>query len=825
MMRFVLSIAFIFLSLNVNAFDIPEPDGTYITQDLPTWIESTPLPPEEVLLQPFNPDSFPTYTSFSNKTFWHKLSFPPFHDEINQTFYLKVSNFMIDELNFYLFHDKTFIQEWIRGDTQAWNLSGPYEGIWIPISLHKTEETHLLIRRHSTGPVLLPIALYNEWNIEQAKDQQKTFWVIALTSLTILLFYNIVIYSLTRVSAFIYYVSFNAGLIVSLACILGFDRYFFYCEPLQQWLTSHFLTLQTFLLWGICRFSLHFLNLKLHYPEFWKHRFKIDTVLLSFLGLSYVLTESAMAPIFLLLQLIVPSLCVYWAIYTKSSHKLFTRLYMFSLGLLIIGSLVGSAIYWNLLPYNGFTEYLFLITTVVQLLGFSFAFSSHVRQANHAQHLLALTDTMTGLPNRQFLLSQLDSNFKKARKENFILNLVLIRLIGHHTLSQAVGPANADQAASQAFLSINDALTNLTHVEAIKWGHSSQVKLIRVSSSNCVFLTSSNDIDNILTELIPTFEKSVWIDGLEFQHNISIGVAQYPKDANTIEKLFHCAQLATEENRQIHNSWTRYDEKFKSNHKHQLNILSLLNRDLKNKQLEFHVQPKVSLKDQTIVGAEVLLRWTNKELGVMSPAVFIPLAEQAGLILKVTQYIIQEVFSWVSLHPHLTQDRHLSINISAKDLLHTDFSKTIVALKKQYDIPAHNIILEVTETSMFEDNEVFRVNVSLLRDHGFAFSVDDFGTGYSSMHNVITLDPVEIKLDRVFVKDINQSRINHILSGCIIDLCTKTRSKSTAEGIEKIEEMQTLLALNCQIGQGYFFHRPMTPDNYLALINKEDLLK
>ncbi len=820
MLKFILSIAFILISLNIKAFEMPAADGSYITQDLPTWIESIPISPEVALTQEFSSEEFPTYTSFSKDTFWHKLSFPPANDETSNTFYLKVSNFMIDELNFYLFHDRRLVQEWIRGDTQVWNLSGPYEGIWIPISLHSTEPTHLLIRRHSTGPILMPIALYNEENIEQAKNQQKTLWVIALTSLTILLFYNIVIYSLTRVSAFIYYVSFNLGLIVSLACILGFDRYFFYYEPMQQWLTLHLLTLHTLMLWGVSRFSLHFLNLKKHYPLFWEHRFKIDTLLLSFAVLSYFLTESSMAPIFLLLQLIVPSLCTYWAIYTKSSHTIATRLYIFSLGALIIGSLVGSAIYWNFLPYNGLTEYLFLITTIVQLLGFSFAFSSQVRQANHDRHLLALMDSITGLPNRQFLLSQLGPTLKKVHKESSTLNLVFIRLLGHHTLSQAVGPAQADQAASQAFLRINNALTTLNTIVDIPWQSRSTVKLIRVSASNCAFLTTSDGINHILESLAPTFEASVKIDDLEFQHNVSIGVAQYPQDADNIEKLFHSAQLATEANLQSNSDWTRYDAKFKSNQKRQLNILSLLNRDLKNKQLNFHVQPKVDLTDYSIVGAEVLLRWNNKELGAISPAVFIPLAEQAGLILKITQYIIQEVFLWISLHPNLTQDRHISINISAKDLLQMNFSKQVVALKQEYNISAKNIILEVTETAIFEDNELFRVNIALLRDHGFSFSVDDFGTGYSSMHNVITLDPVEIKLDRVFVKDIHQSEINHTLSECIINLCTKTQSQSTAEGIETYEEVQTLRDLNCQIGQGYFFHKPMIPEQYLKLIRK-----
>ena len=824
MLRFLLSLLCVLLSFSVNGFDIPDTDGSFNHQPLPTWVETALKTPEEALLQDYKTQAYPSSISFSNRAFWHKLSFPEIKSDSSKVLYLKISNYMIDNLNFYLFYDTELIQEWIRGDAQNWNTPNLYDGIWIPIRLSTEKPTHLLIRRQSDGPILFPISFYDESNVEQGKKQQLAFWVIAFTSLTILLIYNIVIYSLTRVSAFIYYVSFNAGLIVSLGLILGFGRWFLPNETLFQWFALHLLTLHTILIWGVYRFSLLFLNLKIHHPIFWEHRFKIDGTLFSFVLLSYFLTESSMAPIFLFLQIIVSALCAYWAFYTKSTNTLATQLYIFSWGVLLVGALVGSAIYWNLIPYNGYTEYLFLLSSIVQLLGFSFAFSARVRQSDNDRHLHSLIDSMTGLPNRQFFLSQLDPIFTKAQQDNRTISLILIRLADHHSLSQAVGPGNADHAAGQAFLSINKSLMALNDVETFDWIERSKIKLIRVSSSNCIFLTSSDDTDSLLKKLMPTLEKSVWFDDLEFKHSVNIGVAQYPLDADNVEKLFQNAQLAAEANQQSHDDWTRYDRKLKSDHKHQLNILSLLNRDLKNKKLSFHVQPQVHLMSRSIVGAEILLRWNSHELGYVSPALFIPLAEKAGLILKITQYIIQEVFLWISQNPNLIKDRHISINISAKDLLQVDFSQKIIAIKKHYEIPAHNIILEVTETSIFEDNEVFRVNLSLLRAHGFKFSIDDFGTGYSSMHNVIALEPIEIKLDRMFVQDIDKSKINHVLSDCIIDLCIKTHAQSTAEGIETIEEMQTLIDLNCQVGQGYFFHRPMLPEHYLKLLNDEDCL-
>ena len=273
-------------------------------------------------------------------------------------------------------------------------------------------------------------------------------------------------------------------------------------------------------------------------------------------------------------------------------------------------------------------------------------------------------------------------------------------------------------------------------------------------------------------------------------------------------------------NQHSHDDWSVFNKQMKSDHKYHLQVLSLLNRDLKHGQLHFLVQPQVDLSNQYIVGAEVLLRWHCKELGNVSPALFIPLAEKTGLIIKITQYVFNSVFLWLKENPNAIKGRSLSINISATDLLQPGFCDKIVELKKRYEIPANQILLEVTETAIFDDSSVFKANFSRLKEQGFNFSIDDFGTGYSSMRNVISLSPVEIKLDRMFVSSIDTSSINHILSDCIINLCQKTHAQSTAEGIETYEEMQTVKALNCQIGQGYYFYKPMTPENYLVLLAK-----
>lgn len=821
MKSFVFCLTLMILSVNVFAIDRSDIDGSYFRDALPTWVDSAGnVSPRIVLQQDFTTELFPS-GGFSQNVFWHKLTFPAATVDGDKTYYLKVSNFLIDELNFYLFHGDQMVAQWARGDRQQWDEDMPYEGIWIPIALAPNDETTLLVRRFSDGPILFPIAFYDDSSVAQAKKQQHTLWIVSLTALILLLGYNVLIYLMTRERSFFYYVLFNAGLIVSLGLILGFSRYLIPNNFIHEWLSTYIITLHTALLWAVCRFSLSFLNIEKLYPVFWKHRFKMDAMFAGLVVLSCFLMESAMAAVFLVAQIAVSALCTYWAFYTKSSHTLATRFYLFSWSILIVGALTGSLIYWDLMPYNGFTEYAFLGASLCQLFGFSLAYSAQIRKINKDRYYTNLTDLLTGLPNRQFLLTQMNELLRESdngEKGGKGPCLVLISLTGHAALTRAVGPAKADLAVRQMFLNLNRELLPMACVVSIPWLERSTVKLMRTSADSCVFISKPHQLEMIFSKLIPTLETSLLIEELEFSFPFNIGVATFSDSINSVERLYQNAQLAAEANQYSREDWSVFNQQMKSDHKHHLNVLSLLNRDLKRGLLRFAVQPQVELSSQRIIGAEVLLRWHCEELGDVSPALFIPLAEKTGLILKITEYLIQAVFLWVRDNPEVLANRSLSINISAKDLQQSDFCQKIIEMKQRFNVPAERILLEVTETAVYDDNNVFQANLSLLKKHHFNFSIDDFGTGYSSMRSVVSLAPDEIKLDRMFVSAIDTSPINQILSDCIIDLSIKIEAQSVAEGIETNEEMMAVKRLSCQIGQGFFFYKPMTPDEYLALI-------
>ena len=824
MKKILLGVIVFFLALDASGFSLFDADGRYLNRALPTATETHSVSPHEALQLAFSEAGYTEASQFSRQAFWHKLTFPPSSSQQQLT--LKIGNYMLDELNIYLFHDDRLISAWQRGDTQVWQPpQDQYAGLWIPVTLDPYAQTHILIRKKSQGPLILPLAIYRENSTHAAKVNQQIIWTISLTALSLLLLYNLGIYLLTRSVAFVYYAAINTGIILSLGVILGFGPWVL-PMTLNQWLALHILTLHSLMGWSLYRFSMHFLNIRKHLPWFWNKRYLGDGVLLGFAALSYWVSEYYIAPLFFVLQIALSTICIYWAVNSRLARRFATQFYLLSWCVFLVGAFVGSLLYWGLIPFTHATEHVFLAASITELFGFSFAFSERIRQANKKRHYNTLIDTATGLPNRQFFLShgaQILDTYRNSvlntfRVQTVPLNLVMIRLTSRYNLSQAVGLANADFAASQIMLKINLVLLERKDVQHSILSGALHAKLIRTSASVCVFLTRSTQIDAIIQAITPVLEKSVWLDDFEFHHHADIGVAQYPTHAENIETLFQCAQQAVSVNHARLANWTLFDAKYKSDQKHQLKILSLLTRDLKEDNLHFYVQPQVSLKNGHIVGGEVLLRWTNHELGNMSPAVFIPLAEGTGLILKLTQFIIRRVFQWLVEHPEVIQEKHISINISVLDLLQPNFARQVIALQQKFQIDAPQVILEITETLVFEHNNTIQSNVLSLRSAGFKFSIDDFGTGYSSMQNILLLSPYEIKLDRVFVQQSTTNSMNKILCDSVIQLSKKADAISIAEGIETEEELQLLKTLGCDLGQGYYLYYPMPPEEYLALV-------
>lgn len=269
-------------------------------------------------------------------------------------------------------------------------------------------------------------------------------------------------------------------------------------------------------------------------------------------------------------------------------------------------------------------------------------------------------------------------------------------------------------------------------------------------------------------------------------------------------------------------NWAPLTHKLKSNHAHQLRLITLLTDDIRQEKLYFDIQPQVNLADNRIVGGEVLIRWNNEHLGQVSPAEFIPLAEQTGLIYKLTDMLLEKVFQWASSNPVVLLAQRLSINISALDLLQENVAERVNILLQQYRLSAEKFTIEITETSVFQNSEIVGHNVKKLHDAGFELSIDDFGVGYSSMQNLVALEINELKIDQFFVMNLMTDTQSQTLCRNMINLSKDLNIISVAEGIESEDILNLLRQWHCQVGQGYHLYRPMSTLQYLTLLEERD---
>ena len=260
--------------------------------------------------------------------------------------------------------------------------------------------------------------------------------------------------------------------------------------------------------------------------------------------------------------------------------------------------------------------------------------------------------------------------------------------------------------------------------------------------------------------------------------------------------------------------WSRTRQEFNSPRR-------LLHRALLKRQLRLHYQPIIDIKTGHCVGAEALLRWPGFDGPVMSPAEFIPLAEQEGLIERVTDYAVEDVFTdlgnFLAVNPHL----YISINLSASDFHSSRLIALISDKAQQYSVRAEQIKIEVTERGFIDVPKTTPV-IQAFRQAGYEVAIDDFGTGYSNLHNLYSLNVDILKIDKSFIDTLTTNSTSHLIAEHIIEMAHSLRLKIIAEGVETAEQVTWLLKRGVQFCQGWHFAKALPPQEFITWVQRHD---
>jgi EAL domain-containing protein (putative c-di-GMP-specific phosphodiesterase class I) len=306
--------------------------------------------------------------------------------------------------------------------------------------------------------------------------------------------------------------------------------------------------------------------------------------------------------------------------------------------------------------------------------------------------------------------------------------------------------------------------------------------------------------------IIAELKKPFAIDDINFTVTCSVGIALYPGDGTSMDDLIKNADSAMYHVKERGRSGFRFYQK-------QMNIglLSRVKIDhamrqaLEHNQFRLHYQPLIDLASNTVKGAEALIRWNDKDLGEVSPAKFIPIAEETGLIIAIGNWVmhtaIQQAAKWQQTHPHF----RISVNVSALQFQQTNFVEQVAQALQAAHVAAPTIELELTESILIRDVDETLKKLKALSELGVRMSIDDFGTGYSSLSYLKRFPIHKLKIDRSFVMHLPHDESDCAIVASIISLAHALKLKVIAEGVETEEQKNHLQQLHCDELQGFLF--------------------
>jgi EAL domain-containing protein (putative c-di-GMP-specific phosphodiesterase class I) len=288
-----------------------------------------------------------------------------------------------------------------------------------------------------------------------------------------------------------------------------------------------------------------------------------------------------------------------------------------------------------------------------------------------------------------------------------------------------------------------------------------------------------------------------------------IGVAEFPRHATAAADLLRLAAIARTEAETGGERVRIYQPGREDEFLRRLSIVNDLPAALRRGETQVWFQPKISLPDGKVCGAEALVRWEHPTLGFLQPDDFIPAAEQSGLIVVLTRYVLAEAIRECRVWESLGHQLQISVNLSARDLRDEYLPYHVLQILAEHGLPAERLTLEVTESSIME-NLVHAVSIlECLRDIGVKLSMDDFGTGHSSLAQLRNIPLHELKIDKSFVTAISTDERNEAIVKTTVKLAHSMQLRVVAEGVEDIESMRRVSAMGCAQAQGYFLSKPI----------------
>ena len=424
------------------------------------------------------------------------------------------------------------------------------------------------------------------------------------------------------------------------------------------------------------------------------------------------------------------------------------------------------------------------------------------KRAEERAQFLANYDVLTGLPNRFLMQDRLTQAVAQAHRNRLRVAVMHIDLdrfkVVNETLGHYVGDALLKQAAERIRKSTREGDT-----VARVGGDEFTIVFPNVTSLQALSTTA----EKILSDLAKPFPS----DGQELFVSASIGLSLYPDDAATVDEIIKHSDAAMYSAKHLgRNNFQFFTTDLNQEVQERMLIEGGLRTAIQRDELSLLYQPKIDLATRQVYGAEALLRWVHPKLGMISPARFVPVAEEAGLVGQIGEWVLRTACRQIREWQDAGFALQVAVNVSARQFQQYDVAELVMGIMNETGALPENLELELTESAVMHDAETSIVTLERLAALGAQIAIDDFGTGYSSLSYLKRLPLDVLKIDQSFVRDISSDPNDAAIVRAIITLARSLGIKVIAEGVENEAQLAFLNAYGCQYAQGYLFGEPLT---------------
>lgn len=456
--------------------------------------------------------------------------------------------------------------------------------------------------------------------------------------------------------------------------------------------------------------------------------------------------------------------------------------------------------------FNGFTKYLSIDITKSSFNNGFLLFIDDITEYKNTEkklHTEIYTDPLTKKLNKKAFFENFNEIIKSYKKNNgnHESYLAFLNLDNFNSVNNFSGY----ESGNSVLIEFSNLVSNYIKDEKIKFYHLGGDEFILLYDK-----WNKNEVELHIKELFSFFSQNIKFNSADYELNTSIGIVSYPYNGHSVDMLIKNAVVALKKSKETFgNSYSFFDSDMSNKilEKQEI-LLSMKNSLANNKNFSLVYQPKIDIQKETICldGVEVLLRWKHNNISV-SPAKFIPIAEESDLINDIFKYVF---INSISELEHLLgkEINSFSVNLSAKQLSSLTYINDLISFLEKHSAYSKFVTLEVTETCIMDNSNISIKALEKIKSIGYKISIDDFGTGHSSLSQMKSLPIDELKIDRSFISNIPNPTDENILS-LIINLSNAFKLKTVAEGVETFEQAEHLLKSGCDTIQGFYYSKPL----------------